>query len=443
MSQGTWRKNTLVDDYLKSASENGFPVMKDVQDLKSVGFERMSKFISPEGIRQDAAHSYLHPLLQDGAHPNLHLRCHTKVCRVIFDHQNRATGVEYISREIGASNGPSHDTTIRVARARKLVVIASGTLGSPAILERSGVGNAADLEKLGIKLVADVPGVGKNYRDHPFIHFPYKSSLPEDETLDWILRNPSDYPKAMTENNPVLGTNGLETFGRMRPSTAEIRQLGNTTLSDMWAEEFVPQPSRPLMLTGCFAGYLGAPSDVPAGQYFTIGNYIPYPRSMGSVHITGKDIDAPLDLRTGFFEDNGAVDLAVHVWAYKRTREIARRMGCYSGEAIVGHPRFPPNSKAALVDVNPKPGVGSVLLGGPLEDIEYTAEDNKAIEECIRERIATAWHYLGSAAMRPREKDGVVDKSLNVYGVRNLKVAGMFSFSISLNSLHHDPAIFP
>ena len=47
-----------------------------------------------------------------------------------------------------------------------MVVLSSGTLGSPQILERSGVGNGDLLRQLGIKVVSNLPGVGEEYQDH-------------------------------------------------------------------------------------------------------------------------------------------------------------------------------------------------------------------------------------------------------------------------------------
>ncbi|KIW99033.1 uncharacterized protein Z519_00696 [Cladophialophora bantiana CBS 173.52] len=425
VSLGSWPKTSYSSQFLKAAAQCGMPWRDDLQDLEtSAGFERMHKFISPQGVRQDAAHTYLHPLLHDGAHPNLKVLLRTKVSRVLFDDQNRATGVEYVFTEPSSSENPPKPTQ-GVVRAGKLVVVCAGALASPAILERSGIGERARLETLGIPVVSELPGVGERYQDHPFIHFSYKSSLPEDETLDWLFRNPTKVPELMAQSNLVLGTNGLEIFGRWRPSTSEVEKIGNPTLTKIWKEEFLPYPSRPLMLTGSFAGYLGPPTDVPLGQYFTIGNYIPYPRSRGYVHITRKDVDAPLEISTGFFEGAGDVDLDVHVWAYKRTREIARRLNSYRGEATIGHPTFAASSKAALVALDTSAAAEAAKHGKQLEDLEYSAEDDEAIKACIRERVATAWHYLGSAQMRPREEGGVVDKDLNVYGVSKLKIADL------------------
>lgn len=74
---------------------------------------------------------------------------------------------------------PNEEQTVRTARARKLVIVSSGTFGSPAILERSGIGERSRLESLGIDVIADNPAVGENfqgtptskYRDHHWIEY--------------------------------------------------------------------------------------------------------------------------------------------------------------------------------------------------------------------------------------------------------------------------------
>ena len=72
-----------------------------------------------------------------------------------------------------------------------------------------------------------------------------------------------------------------------------------------------------------------------------------------------------------------ADDLALLKWGYKRSREYARRMTCYRGEYAPNHPQFPPGSKASC-----KSEGTPVAICDP--DIEYTEEDDKAIEEFIR-----------------------------------------------------------
>jgi alcohol oxidase len=177
--------------------------------------QRWQRYVCKDGKRQDTAHCYIHPLLQDGQHPNLHILVESKVVRVIFDESSppRAIGVEYRTNpgtqpEISLSK-PATSTI----RANKLVVVSAGALGTPQILERSGVGSAELLKKLDIPLVADVPGVGESYQDHHLLLFPYKSSLDPQETLDGILSGRKDFAKAAAAKDPQLGWNGI---GKLR-----------------------------------------------------------------------------------------------------------------------------------------------------------------------------------------------------------------------------------
>jgi len=100
---------------------------------------------------------------------------------------------------------PAHKTV----KAKSLVVVTSGALGTPQILERSGIGNPRFLKALEIPVISDLPGVGENYQDHHLLLYPYKSSLGEGETLDGILSGRKDFVKALTEKDPMLGWNGI------------------------------------------------------------------------------------------------------------------------------------------------------------------------------------------------------------------------------------------
>jgi alcohol oxidase len=114
---------------------------------------------------------------------------------------------------------------------------------------------------------------------------------------------------------------------------------------------------------------------------------------------------------------NHESDLKKQLWAYKISREICRRLPYYKGELELGHPKFEEGSKAALFDGTP--------TSEDVKDIEYSAEDDAAIEDWIRGNLNTTWHSLGTAKMADREKGGVVDKHLDVYGTQGLKVADL------------------
>ena len=282
----------------------GIKEVIDQQDFKDAnGFSRWARYVGPDGKRQDTAHRYIHPLMQSGEYPNLHLLLESKVSRVLFD-GTRATGIEY---EPTASSQPATSLSkpaSSVVKAKKLVVVSAGALGTPSILERSGIGGAELLKKLDIPVVSEVPGVGEEYQDHHLLLYPYKTSLQPDETLDGILSGRLDFATALSENNPFLGWNGIDIAGKLRPTEEEVAQLG-PDFQELWNRDFKEHQDRPLMLMGVVSSFLGDHKILDEGkdgvsQYATMGAYTAYPYSRGNIHIVSKDAQTPASFKTGF-----------------------------------------------------------------------------------------------------------------------------------------------
>lgn len=99
---------------------------------------------------------------------------------------------------------------------------------------------------------------------------------------------------------------------------------------------------------------------------------------------------------------------------YKKQLEIARRMEVFKGIAF-DLPPFPSVSKATSIEAS-----GPVA---DIKDIEYTAEDDKVLEQWIREHVNSIWHPMATCKMAPKENNGVVDPTLSVYGIQGLKIA--------------------
>jgi alcohol oxidase len=64
---------------------------------------------------------------------------------------------------------PDADPSLSTLRTSKLIVVSAGALGSPAILERSGIGAEVVLKQCGVKQLVDLPGVGENFRGPLFV----------------------------------------------------------------------------------------------------------------------------------------------------------------------------------------------------------------------------------------------------------------------------------
>jgi choline dehydrogenase len=153
---GEWRVEPMrvtwdvLDAVTKAATEMGIPVTSDFNtgDNTGAGYFHVNQ---KRGMRMSTARAFLKPVL---SRPNLRLETGVLVEKVVFEGK-RATGVRF------RQNG-----RLVEARARREIVLSAGAVGSPQILQLSGVGSAAWLAEFGIAPVLDKPGVGRNLQDH-------------------------------------------------------------------------------------------------------------------------------------------------------------------------------------------------------------------------------------------------------------------------------------
>ena len=145
-----------------------------------------------DGVRDSAAAAYLRPVIDA---PNLRVVTRAPVRGLLFEGM-RCVGVEW-----------EHSGRVHSARAGSEVVISAGALASPKLLLRSGIGPAPELAEHGIRVVLDLPGVGRNLHDHllsPSIHAaertidPPGPGLPSIQTHLW-WRSRSDLPGPDTQ----------------------------------------------------------------------------------------------------------------------------------------------------------------------------------------------------------------------------------------------------
>ncbi|KDN35563.1 hypothetical protein RSAG8_11478, partial [Rhizoctonia solani AG-8 WAC10335] len=131
ISNGGWVA-PIAQDFLRAATAVGIPLTDDLQDCQqSHAAEIWAKWINKDtGRRSDAASAYVHPIMAE--QNNLHLRCNSKVARVIFE-GTKAVGVAYVnSRDHGQTK-----TVETIVKARKMVVLTAGTLSTPQYLPES------------------------------------------------------------------------------------------------------------------------------------------------------------------------------------------------------------------------------------------------------------------------------------------------------------------
>jgi alcohol oxidase len=106
------------------------------------------------------------------------------------------------------------------------------------------------------------------------------------------------------------------------------------------------------------------------------GQFLEYPMSRGYINITSKDVYAAPDFDAGFLSH--PADLAPQVWAYKKNREIIRRMACFREEYAPSHPSYA-EGPASCNNVS---------------EPHYSKEDDSAIENWVRSHVETTWHSM-------------------------------------------------
>jgi len=155
--------NPLFNAMIEAAIQAGYPRTDDVNGYQQEGFAPFGRTVTPFGRRSSTARGYL-ALAQ--RRDNLAIITNAFIDRILF--ANR--------RAIGACWLEQGET--KQAFATKEVLVCCGAIGSPALLQRSGVGAAPLLRTLDIPIIADIPGVGENLQDHPEVYIQYQCKKP-------------------------------------------------------------------------------------------------------------------------------------------------------------------------------------------------------------------------------------------------------------------------
>jgi len=360
---GEWRiehprvRWDIIDAFREAAEQYGVP---RIQDFNTGDNEGSCYFHVNQrrGRRWSAARGFLKPVLN---RPNLRLETGCLVERVEFDGK-RAVGVRW------RQNG-----TAMSARASGEIILAAGAIGSPQILQLSGVGPGAELRKLGLPVVHDAPGVGANLQDHLQLRLIYEVS--GVKTLNETYR--SLFARAGMGLNYALFRRG--------PLTMAPSQLGLFTRSDPGRERANIQfHVQPLSLDK-----FGEPLHTYPAFTASVCNL--QPTSRGTVLLRSADpadhpVIAPNYLSTD--EDRRVAADSIRV---------ARRIAAQPALA-----RFHP------VERLPGPQVG---------------DDDAALAKAAGDIGTTIFHPVGTAKMgRDADPMAVVDERLRVIGLDGLRV---------------------
>ena len=379
------------------------------------GFSSLSSVDPKRRERSYAASAYYAPIAE--TRKNLRVLSRAMVHKIILEEAEgsvNAKSVEY-----------THNEVTSTIAAEKEILLCAGVFQSPQLLELSGVGNPDILRKHDIKVLVDNPDVGENLQDHPMtgMCMEVKESVP---TADSIIRDPAKVKAAMeayqSDRTGLLAgafhslaciplVEGLNEPGRTEIKNKIDEHLNSKSASSVTSSpaaasqnislrSMLLNPDEASVVIGC--GPLQRHfNKEKQGEVFAVsdpGNYISFlvaltnPFSRGSSHISSASpSDAPV-IDPKYLSHPLDVEL------------LARHMQYIP--VIAG--------TEPLVDLV-KPNGKNLPEGMDLSTVE------QAKEHC-RRNMVTNNHPCGTCAMMPRDKGGVVDKDLRVYGVNNLRV---------------------
>ena len=360
-AEGEWRVEqqryswTILDAFRDAAAQNGIASVNDFNggDNQGCGYFQVNQ---RAGVRWNASKAFIRPVLK---RPNLTVLTGVQVDKVLLEN-NRATQVK--ARWQGADHTFS---------ARREIILSAGSIGSPGILQRSGIGPRPLLESLGITVQHELPGVGGNLQDHLQLRLIFK--LSNARTLNQVA-------------NSLWGKVGMGlryAYDRSGPLAMAPSQLGAFVKSDP------DQPSanlqyhvQPLSLER-----FGEPLHTFPAFTASVCNLRPKSRGRVDIRSANPD-DAPL-IDPNYLSHPD--DLKVAADAIRLTRRIV--------------------ASSALHTFSPE----EYLPGAALQT-------EQELHEAAAKIGTTIFHPVGTCRMG-QDAEAVVDAELRVHGIAGLRVA--------------------
>ena len=349
----------IADAFIRGCEGLGIPRNKDYNSGDQAGVGYFQRGIH-NGFRVSAARAFLRPAMKRSG---LEVRTNARAQRILFDGR-RAVGVHYI-RERGGE--PTE------VRARREVILCSGTANTARLLQVSGVGPAWLLDKLGVPVIRELP-VGENFRDH------YASRV--------VVRAKKVVP---TLNEMAKGLRLVGEVAKWALKRPSILSIVPSPVHLFWKSfEGLDQPDLQCVFTpGSYAeGKVYVLDDYPG---FTAGAWQHRPESVGWVRARSTDVFENPEIQPNYLTD--PMDIRVHLGGIRLLRRV------------LGTPEM-----AQYTDVETLPGP---KLQGDDELLDFA-----------RRNGSTTYHLVGTCRMGPEEdRSTVVNDRLQVHGLEGLRVA--------------------
>jgi choline dehydrogenase-like flavoprotein len=358
---GEWRieqpriRWEILDAFRDAAAEAGIPKVDDFNrgNNEGCGYFHVNQ---KTGMRWNTSKGFLRPVRH---RRNLEVETHALVQRLLLDGK-RVTGL--VMRQRGSE---------RTLRAAREVILAAGAIGSPQIMQLSGIGPGAVLQPLGIEVRHELKGVGENLQDHLQIRCAYKVSG---------VKTMNERFQSLVQR---VGFAAQYALTRRGPMTMAPSQLGAFVKSDSARET----PNLQYHIQPLTLPKFGEPLDPFPAFTASVANI--RPTSRGWVRITAPTADVQPEIRANYLATSE--DRHVAAESVRVTRNIV--------------------SMPALAKYLPeefRPGLAF--------------QDDDQLAKAAGDISTTIFHPVGTAKMGS-DGEAVVDPRLKVRGLEGLRVA--------------------
>ena len=349
----------ICEAFMAGAVGLGIPRNADYNGARQEGVGYYQRAIW-RGWRHSAARAFLHPARRTG---RVDVRANARASAILFEGK-RAVGVRYIpERDRGAT---------RVIRARREVILSSGTVNTAKLLQLSGVGPASLLQTIGVPVVHELAGVGENFRDH------------------YGVRLVARAKSIRTINELATGVGLATQVGRWALGRPSILAVSPSLVHWFWKSEDHLQSAD---LQGVFSpasykdGYVGRLDDFPG---MTAGVWPHRPESVGYVRARSADPFEDPIIQPNYLAD--PMDQRVILGGIKLGRRLLHT-----------------------------PELSRYFDGEHLPGPQAVTDDE--LLDFARRYGSTSYHLVGTARMGPRtDPTAVVDDNLRVHGLDGLRV---------------------
>ena len=347
-------QHPLTETFMEACTEAGIPRNSDYNGATQEGVGYFQQALK-NGRRQSTAQTYLKAAR---SRPNLRIETEALTRRIIVENK-RATGVVY-----------SQSGTEKEVHVGQEVLLSAGSIGSPQILELSGIGQGERLKSLGLDVVHQLPGVGENLQDHYLARLCFKAKdigTFNERSRGWRL--------GVELLRYATTRTGLLTAAPGNVS-ASIKVMPGVETPDIQIS-FAP--------ASYVDGQIGVLDDFPG---MTTGFWQHRPASTGSLHCISSDPMAHPSIRPNYLGDT--IDQDTMVAGAKAARRI-----------------FEQPAIAKFVDVEAIPGP--------------EVQNDDEILDYLRGNGGTVYHPIGTCKMGT-DPLAVVDPSLKMHGLDGLRI---------------------